>query len=393
MWQRWWSLWWTCFNVVAKATSQWGGRTKSSLFPPTHVVSWARHNRQRRSSTTSSSGGNGSSNSNRRRSRDTYDRSVTTFDPTGRLLQVEYAREAAAKSGTKAVSVAALLYNDTIYVAIATKHRRQRQRRSFNAVWQEQQHHQQQQQVLRQYMQRVHAQLFMIPTGLAGDARWVSSWLRSKAQLVLTQLYGEAWTVTQAATALSSMHHELSHTPGARPLGTSCFLLGFDIGSTTTTTLRLIQCAPGSVPRDCWYGTAGPYEYDILQGLHSFYRELCKTTTWKDTSSSNNDHADMDGRIVHGLIETVAQGMGGHSAELRSSHNVTKSEIENQSDDEERISMNVYIIRNGSSGGTELGRLSTMCLTRLSPSHAPSSMDELRRCLSNVRSTRAVDNL
>jgi 20S proteasome alpha/beta subunit len=359
--------WWICFNVVATAaTSQWGGTT-SSPSPPSPTL-WARHNRQRRSTSQSDVSGS--------HARDAYDRSVTTFDPTGRLLQVEYAREAASKSATAVV--AALLYKETIYVAIATKQKRRR-RNSLNA-WQEQQ-----QRLLRHYMQRIDSQLFMIPTGLAGDARWVASHLRTQAQVERFQ-HGEAWTVTQAATALSQIHHDLSHTPGARPLGTACWLLGLD-----GTKLRLLQCAPGSVPRDCWYGTfGGPYEHAIVQGLHKLYRELCTSTCTKDNSSGNND---MDARIVQGLYETVVQGMSGrHSASLPSnSHNATKSDRANQNDDnDEPIVLNVYIIRSRS--GTERGgRLSATCLTGLS-SHTPASLDELRHCL-NVRGTRAVDDL
>jgi 20S proteasome alpha/beta subunit len=210
----------------------------------------------------------------------TYDRSVTTFDPSGRLLQVEYAGQAAIQRGG---SVAAVLVHDAIYVAVVTGNGASSSGSSgtFPKV------------------HRLAEHLWMMGTGLAGDARAVAAHLRVMAQDNILQS-GESWTVKQAATTVASLQHQLTYTPGARTLGVTCIVLGHD--PMFSLQPRLYRCSPGGVQEDCLYCSAGQSETQILKALQERYEHLVEQT---NTAAHDDDVA-----VIEGLVAAVRDGLG-----------------------------------------------------------------------------------
>jgi len=162
-----------------------------------------------------------------------YDRSITTFDQTGRLLQVEYGMEAA----TRGESIVGLIANSTIYVAV--------KKSSYSKV------------------HRIDNHLWLFTSGLSGDARALAASLRFSCQQH-RHSYGEAPTVKQAAREAAALQHELTRTGGARPLGCSAVVAGIDAAE---HQVSLFRTDPGGILEDCLYCAAGKHQDKIMNRL------------------------------------------------------------------------------------------------------------------------------
>jgi 20S proteasome alpha/beta subunit len=212
--------------------------------------------------------------SNQRRSyrtaasvRDRYDRSVTTFDPSGRLLQVEYAQQAAHK---RALRLVMTVVNDVCYIVTTSKAESSLSPRAT-------------------LLHRISDRIYLVAVGLLGDIRAAASHLRLQAQQHRFN-YDEEWTVEQAATALSNLQHQLTHQSGVRPLGITGFLLGTDAPPYRSATApinnatapwpmaQLFQCSPGGLPEDCLYCCTGSQEAQLLSVLQEQYPQFQNRT-------------------------------------------------------------------------------------------------------------------
>lgn len=162
-----------------------------------------------------------------------YDRTITSFDASGRLLQVEYGLEAANRGSTVAAAVSPL----QILVVARQVHRLDRH-------------------------------VFLFATGLSGDARALASSLRTFCQQYRLS-YGEAPSVEHVARQATAVYHELTRTGGARPIGCTAVLAGI---SETDNRLELFRVQPGGVEEDCWYCAAGKGRERIHRALGSFER-------------------------------------------------------------------------------------------------------------------------
>lgn len=258
------------------------------------------------------------------RGNDRYDRSVTTFDPQGRLRQVEYAQQATSSRGRSIAAILGRDGDDTIYVAVvvadaakdatAAAARTDRSRRS---------------QVPKLHCLDERYGVWMVSAGLAGDAQYTAAHLRVTAQQH-QHVTGEAGTVVaQAARELVSLQHQLTHTPGARPLGVTCLLLGFDQdvdddeeedgcsrdSGTHSNTARLYKCSPGGSMEDCLYCTAGQSESFILKVLQERYDDI--------VGRGENDSVET-ANVVEGLVSAVYKGLGFQAAAASSSTSSTR---------------------------------------------------------------------
>jgi 20S proteasome alpha/beta subunit len=199
-----------------------------------------------------------------------YDRSVTTFDPSGRLLQVEYAQQAAQRKPTMLVMA---VVNDTCYIVTPSSSQLDS---SINPR-------------ATPIIHRISDSIYFIGVGLVGDIRAVASHLRVQAQQHLYN-FDEEWSVEQAATSLSNLQHQLTHQSGVRPLGITGFLLGTNAHpyrSTMTTlnsatavlpTAQLFRCTPGGLPEDCLYCCTGPHEALLISNLQEQYPQFTNIT-------------------------------------------------------------------------------------------------------------------
>eukprot|EP00977_Amphora_coffeiformis_P019553 scaffold7349_cov173-Amphora_coffeaeformis.AAC.34 len=190
-----------------------------------------------------------------------YDRSITTFDPNGRLLQVEYGLEAA----NRASPIVAVLVNETIYVAVP----------AGTAT-------------TTCPIHRLDHHLFLVATGLAGDAWAVGRHLRQLAAHYRLA-HGEPSTVLECATEAAILQHGLTKQPGARPLGITALIVGLDSVSqrdpgdtddaaVVTSSPRLYRSNPGGTLEDCYYAAAGKNQDTMMRTLDRLYSELVSPT-------------------------------------------------------------------------------------------------------------------
>lgn len=219
-----------------------------------------------------------------------YDRSVTTFDPTGRLLQVEYAQQAATLRSSSAV--VALVVNNVVYVVVArsVQHQQQHQASTTAPL-----------QGPIQTLHRITDSIWLIGSGLAGDLASVVRQLRVTAQQFALQT-GDAWTAADAATALAAWHHQCTVAPGVRPFGVACLIFGPDAHN-SNNNMRLFKCAPGGIREECWYGTVGRSEDAVLKALQE---RIAVPTMDVGASRSEVDAF----KTVLDLMECVGSGLG-----------------------------------------------------------------------------------
>ena len=195
-----------------------------------------------------------------------YDRSITTFSKDGRLAQVEYGMEASLRGSS--VAVANLNDNNNnnnnnngICMVI--------QNSSFGKL------------------HRLDHHLWLVTSGLSGDARFLASHLRKHCQNHRLA-YGEAPTTKQIAKVAGEVQHELTRTAGARPLGCTAIVVGMDQhqtytsssstssssssneGTTTTLTPRIFQTDPGGIVEECRYCAAGNERTKVEKVLAPF---------------------------------------------------------------------------------------------------------------------------
>lgn len=262
-----------------------------------------------------------------------YDRSVTTFDPSGRLLQVEYALQAAARGG----SIAAAVVGDTIYVAVISVRENENSCKGGS-----------------QKVHRIADHLWLVTAGLAGDARFLASHLRLDSQQHLFD-YGEAMTVSQAAKTATSLQHMLTHTGGARPLGVTALILG---GSDSSNERRLFRCSAGGIQEDCLYCTAGKDEDSIMAALAKRYEKLVAT---------QDNPAD----VVEGLVAAVQDGLGYKPKKRRKDEN------------DDGLLLDVWVFRPDDS---KRGKIDTTCFIGVAVGDKE-SMAKVRGFFSKERNT------
>jgi 20S proteasome alpha/beta subunit len=220
--------------------------TLTGTFSLVHVVD-AAHSRRRASPTYTAS--------------PRYDRSITTFDQSGRLLQVEYGMEASSRGET----VMAVWTEGGIYVLV-----KKTSLQSSHKV------------------HRIDEHLWLFTAGLSGDARALASSLRSSCQQHRLS-YGEAQTVEQAARQAASLQHQLTRTGGARPLGCTAIVVGIDPTSVPASTSastssgadgnhnscsRVFRTDPGGILEDCFFSVAGKDQDKLMNEVAKRYDDL-----------------------------------------------------------------------------------------------------------------------
>ena len=161
-----------------------------------------------------------------------YDRSITTFDPSGRLLQVEYGIEASQRGDSSIISL--LADNGMIYVVVvsspspsasssSTKPKGQRSTTTINN---------------HGIVHRIDDHILMFCTGLMGDAKMLAGHLCWWCQQSKYN-EGEVPTTKQAARYLASVQHKLTRTTGARPFGCTAIVVGIDPTAVSSSSSSL----------------------------------------------------------------------------------------------------------------------------------------------------------
>ena len=148
--------------------------------------------------------------------RNHYDTDITTWSPTGRLYQIEYAMET-VKNGAPTVGVK----NKTHVVLAALK-------RSPTAE-------------LSSYQEKVFKldeHVGMSVTGLISDARFLARFIRTEC-MNHEYMQGTVLPINRLAEAVASKHHRHTQSAGKRPFGVGLLLAGYD-----SQGPRLYQTSP-----------------------------------------------------------------------------------------------------------------------------------------------------
>ena len=206
-----------------------------------------------------------------------YDRSVTTFDPQGHLLQVKYAQYAATQRTKRTIIAMIDTIQNAIYIATSTTTTQTSEHDQPSLLVQQQQPH--------QFIYRITQNIYFIGIGVMGDIRAVASHLRVQAQQHIYH-YQEDMTVYQMAKIICQLQHQCTYQSGVRPLGMSCLIFGIDdqnrgrgddetglhrttqTSTTRSNTWKMYKCTPGgSTPEVCNHdfgGTVLGYKEDIV---------------------------------------------------------------------------------------------------------------------------------
>lgn len=218
-----------------------------------------------------------------------YDRSITTFSPDGRLLQVEYGAVAASRGTT-----VACLDLDCISLAGDTARRRSGivvavvrpgQKGSASTGSSSPTHH-----VLSDKVHRIDDHAILITSGLSGDSRALAASARMGCQR-LRLSYGEAPTLKEIANLVGSTQRELTRIGGARPYGVTAAVIGVDpipdqdtmIGDDSGIsnddplpgTPSLYRTEPGGTVDRCDYCASGKGAENALKALDSIMNYNC----------------------------------------------------------------------------------------------------------------------
>ena len=167
----------------------------------------------------------------RRGSSNSYDRSITTFDPQGRLPQVTYGQAAAHKGSLILGNLVAVnkMVNETTTTTNTTTNASNTTTLTIKTETL----------VLiipsstqdisstSPHVHRLQDSIFLVGTGLVGDVLTIAQNLRVWCQ---NQLYtmGEAPTCAQVAREAARLQHSVTLVPGNRPYGCAVLILGVD---------------------------------------------------------------------------------------------------------------------------------------------------------------------
>ena len=181
----------------------------------------------------------------RESSRPTYDRSITTFDPDGRLLQVEYGLQASQRGATV---LALFQQKETMIVLV--------QGGSFGKC------------------HRLDHHLWLFTSGLSGDARLLAQVLRQHAQDHRVA-FGEVITSRELAKVAAQLQHQLTRTGGARPLGCSALIVGVDTPTNNQPgKVRLFQTDPGGIVEQINdFGVIGKQRVTLVKELSASQKQ------------------------------------------------------------------------------------------------------------------------
>ena len=210
-----------------------------------------------------------------------YDRSITQFDPNGRLLQVEYSMQAVARSSP--ILCALSLEDSILYVVVCQNERHQ-----------------------QLHVHRLDDHIFLFGTGVAGDTIFTADFLRLWCQRQHMS-NGEPPTVREVAEEAASLQHQLTREGGCRPFGCTVMIAGVDpfVPAVETTEkeslessleptnestrnsasepakeklphalskyLQLYRSGPGGIMEDCLYCVSGKNEVALMKRLHQEY--------------------------------------------------------------------------------------------------------------------------
>lgn len=198
-----------------------------------------------------------------------YDRSITTFDPEGRLLQLEYALIAAEERG-RGLTVCVEWDGNVIFAfpssiddsdvpsssVSESTHKKSSDDEGvnllFDTVTENNPSH-------NSKVHRISPTHLLLTSGLAGDAHVLASAFRRVNSSWTHHHYGEVITTRELAAEVGRVRHSIGLRPGARVLGVIGLLIGLDENeqdddspnNNKKETVRMYRSLPGGTIDRC----------------------------------------------------------------------------------------------------------------------------------------------
>lgn len=178
--------------------------------------------------------------------RHSYDRSVTTFSPSGELLQVDYSRAATERSSG---TLLAAIYHESILLLRKIQSNKDVPTAKTSLP-----------------LFPLSNNLFYVaaPGSLSGDVTFLVRHVRQYLAEYTMQYGEEVPTMTEIAQYISKIHHQFTITAGFRPLACRGWLMGYDIASSKQA--RIVQVDLGI--EDVWYTCSSEPELQKMDGIY-----------------------------------------------------------------------------------------------------------------------------
>jgi len=233
-----------------------------------------------------------------RSSANTYDRQITTFDPNGHLLQVEYAHEC-TKRGNSCLFVN---YNNVIIAIIKKK---QNVDDTNNILMKSE----------SGGMHRISDGILSKMTGLEGDGRLMAKHLQNvshklawtegivtSSTVSLKSEGGRVVYVDQIARICGEVLHSLTIRPGARTLGVDAVFMG----KISTDALGLFQCSVGGTVNQCEFCVSGKDSSLLLGQLNSFMDQIKNNL---ENKSNEGDSGEINEENINSNRERISSSL------------------------------------------------------------------------------------
>lgn len=246
-----------------------------------------------------------------------YDRSITTFNEEGRLLQVEYGMEAALLRGSTLVAlhVGRILGNHDHDDSSQEDDETEEDRKAQDAVYLVTRHSSSSvtpthHPPILTKVYRIDDHIVLTAAGLVGDARFLVDQLRDYCQAARTH-YGEAPTVHDVAQKTAEWHHTLTRLEGARPLATTCLIVGVDAATTTQDNdgrARIFRTGPGGSVEEYRYCALGRDQDSIMKALAGTIMKVLsvqKSTQKNQLSSKKVSRPDPVVSLLRGTFQAM----------------------------------------------------------------------------------------
>ena len=237
---------------------------------------------------------------------DLYDKRITTIDPNGKLLQVEYAQTSAQRGSTSAFYHHQTESTDVIIIISSRNDKDisliQARNPNPNGIY------------------RLSHSLFCKMTGLMGDGRFLARHLRSKAcrecrykpiNGVQGEKGGGEVTVGPIANVCGEVQHWLTISPGARPLAVDAVLCGLSqiLKEDSEPCLGMIHVGVGGTVSPVEFCACGRDADAMLKDLQEFVSSAVLNDSVVDNQqehASENKQDQQEDQSISFLVKSVA---------------------------------------------------------------------------------------
>lgn len=149
---------------------------------------------------------------------------------------------------------------------------------------------------------RVDHGVILVTTGLVGDGRALAQATRVACQRMRMD-HGEVWSptmVSDVAMEVAGIQHELTRTPGARPLGITATILGCN-NCDDRDCMELFQSEPGGVLQNFTrrYCVAGRDQEKYRHVMENIWM-----ATYSRIDDDKHDNVDMDS-VLESMVNAV----------------------------------------------------------------------------------------